>query len=143
MAKINVRAKGQRAEREAIKLLQPVVDKVYWEMGSKAPVLERNQMQTHRGGYDIVGIDWMSLEIKHQEQLSVEDWWEQCIMQTKPGQIPVLMYKQNNVKWRVRIVARVGDRTIPVEIGVEDFLMYFEYKLREKLINVRLVWGNG
>lgn len=127
MAKVNVRAKGQRAEREAIKLLQPVVDKVYKGRGLTPPLLERNQMQTHRGGYDLVGLEWLSMEIKHQEVLKVDEWWEQCIMQTRPGQIPVLMYKQNNIKWRVRVTARVGDRTIPVEIGVDDFLLYFEY----------------
>ena len=129
MAKVNVRAKGQRAEREAIKLLQPVVDKVYMRLGKEPPLLERNQMQTHRGGYDLVGLEWLSMEIKHQETLKVDEWWEQCIMQTRPGQMPVLMYKQNNVKWRVRIMSRVGDRTIPVEVSVEDFLLYFEYLL--------------
>ena len=134
MAKINVRQKGQRAEREVIRLLQPIVDKVYREVGKAPPLLERNQMQTHRGGYDIVGLEWLAPEIKHQERLQVDDWWHQCIMQTRAGQIPVLMYKQNNIKWRVRVVSRVGNRTIPVEIGVDDFLMYFEYMLMEWLI---------
>lgn len=123
---INVRQKGQRAEREAIKLLQPVIDTVYAEVGQEPPMLERNQQQTNKGGYDIIGLPWLALEIKHQKVLKIEAWWEQTLRQAKGKQMPVLMYKQNNGKWRVRINQQVGQRNIPVEISVGDFLLHFE-----------------
>ena len=101
------RDKGQRAERAAIKLLQPVVNKVYAKYGRDAPVLQRNQLQSHMGGEDMVGLLWLALEVKHQEALNVEAWWAQCVKQCKGIREPVLLYKQNNVKWRVRIWAAI------------------------------------
>ena len=71
------REKGKRAEREVVKLLQPVVTKVYQEAGKEIPLLERNLMQSHKGGHDIVGLEWMALEVKHHETLQISQWWEQ------------------------------------------------------------------
>ncbi len=126
---INVRQKGQRAERDAIKLLQPVIDRVYCLYGYEPPFLERNQQQTNRGGYDIIGLEWIALEIKHQEKLQVEQWWQQALRQTKNGQTTVLMYKRNNVSWRVRLRGSVGNTICTVEVDTQDFLNWFEERL--------------
>lgn len=139
---INVRAKGQRAERQIVQLLQPIVDTVYAEFGipkEKIPSIERNQNQSWKGGYDLIGLDWLAPEIKHQENLQVNAWWEQCKKQAKENQEPTLFYKQNNVKWRVRMFGALpcGDLkiTCPVEVSMESYLVYFEHRLRGILKN--------
>ena len=135
------RAKGQRAEREAVKLLQPIIDSVYAEFGvDQVPDLQRNQMQSHKGGYDIVGLDWLALEVKHQETLLINQWWVQTITQAGDSKVPVLIYKQNRVKWRVVMYGYLpvgGDwidwpRT-PVDITLESFLIYFRLMVANEL----------
>jgi hypothetical protein len=131
------RDKGQRGERLAISVLQPVVTKVYEERGLEVPKLERNLMQTMKGGHDIVGLDWLALEIKFQETLHINAWWSQTLRQAGETRVPVLMYKQSRVKWRVMLVGSlmigpngVGGRVrAPVDITLEDFLCYFERRI--------------
>jgi len=132
--------KGARAEREAIKLLQPIVDKVYFQYGMEAPVLQRNQMQSHMGGFDIVGVDWIALEIKHQETLHVNQWWEQTKRQAGKSRVPVLMYKMSRVGWMVRMRVRLpvqgmegGGIRVSASITLENFLAYFEARTHQAL----------
>lgn len=131
------RDKGQRAERAAIALLQPVVNKVYAAMGREAPELARNLMQSRNGGFDIAGLDWMALEIKHHETLSVKHWWAQTKIQAGQSRIPILMYKQNNVKFRVVMFGYLpaGAQRVrcPVDIELEAFLVYFEQMVKAQL----------
>lgn len=130
------RDKGQRAERQIIKMLQPIVDKVYLEAGlvNDTPSLERNLMQSNKGGYDIVGLEWLALEVKHQETLQVAQWWEQARRQAgDSGKVPVLIYKKNNVKWRVVMFAKLAppcSEWAEVDISVDSFLVYFEARVR-------------
>lgn len=142
------RNKGQRGEREVIKLLQPLVDKVYGEMHKNPPELERNLMQTAKGGFDIAGLNWMALEVKYQEAEHIEQWWTQCKEQAMgknrlTGEIqmvrePILFYRKNKVAWAVRMYGRldtgVGGVRIkaPVIISVESFLLWFEHRLRSE-----------
>jgi len=139
MSKINSRSKGQRAERLAIRLLQPVVTRVYESRGLEPPVLERNLMQSMKGGFDIVGLEWMALEIKHHETLQINRWWEQTLRQSGKSRVPVLMYKQNRVAWRVVMFGRLnigkngGSFRAPVDIALPDFLGYFEERLKYQI----------
>jgi len=127
--------KGKRGEREVVKLLQPVIDKQYKLLGLVSPELNRNLMQAKSGGHDLVGLDWLSLEVKYQEQNNVNQWWEQTTRQAdQSGGIPVLFYRKNHVKWRVRMKADVcADEfehvPLIVDIAVDDFLRWFECKL--------------
>lgn len=97
------RGKGQRGEREAATVFAewslPVCD----YMGEAGIELKRNLMQSRQGGYDLVGLDWLALEVKRHETLSVGAWWTQTLKQAGPGQIPVLMYRQNRTPWRFRV----------------------------------------
>lgn len=134
------RDKGQRAEREAIKLLQPIIDEEFQKQGKESPLLQRNQMQSHKGGYDIVGVDWLALEIKHQETLQLQQWWSQTTGQAGGDKEPILMYKQNRVKWRVVMYGYLpfgGDwidwQRVPVDITLEAFLLYFRQKVAREL----------
>lgn len=136
MSKSFARDKGQRAERAAVALLQPIVDKVYalaevpeadW------PKLIRNLQQTQSGGFDIAGLEWLALEIKHQENLNIPGWWRQTLQQAGTTRVPVLMYKRNNVAWRVMMFGYLPARDLsvkcPVDIALPDFLAYFENRL--------------
>lgn len=139
MAKNFAQCKGQRAERAVIDLLQPVVTQVYTEMGLDVPKLQRNTLQSDGGGYDIVGLDWLALEVKHQETLHINQWWSQCVEQSKGNREPVLFYKQNNVKFKVMmrgLLTTGGAQNVrcPVEVSVESFLLYFEHKLKKELM---------
>ncbi len=140
------RSKGQRAEREVIKLLQPVVNEVWQQVfGDKVggeweiPKLQRNTLQSDEGGFDIVGLQWMALEVKHQEKLQVEKWWEQTVRQAKGKAEPILMYKQNNVKFRVRVwvpiwVHGYGEHINEVvEMSLESFIRYLRKRLESEL----------
>lgn len=129
--------KGKRAEREIVKLLQPIIDKVYGEagiIGNDFPVLQRNTLQSDKGGYDIVGLDWLAIEVKHQEQLSINTWWQQTLKQTKSGQMPTLFYRKNNVKWKVVIITGAwlgqGYMAVRSTLDLEEYLEFFERRLR-------------
>lgn len=129
--------KGKRAEREVVKLLQPVVTEVYLSLGLEAPVIERNLMQAHRGGCDLAGLDWLALEVKHQEAEQMASWWDQCKRQAGTNREAVLFYRRNNVKWRVRMFGHLcvgGSRVrCPVDISVDAFLAYLRVRLMAEL----------
>lgn len=97
--------KGKRGEREVVKLLQPIVDKVYsaYPMLGDAPAIQRNTLQSDKGGFDLVGLDWLAPEVKFQESFNLSGWWAQTERQAATHQTPVLIYRRSRVSWRVRI----------------------------------------
>lgn len=131
--------KGKRGEREIVKLLQPIVDKVYAEypvMGDP-PKLLRNTLQSAIGGFDILGLEWMAPEVKFCETPSPGRWWKQTIAQAGEGQEPVLFYRKTHVAWKVRMLmfARIGKKEFysPADIEIDAFLYYFEHRLHGEL----------
>lgn len=132
---VNSRSKGQRGEREVVAMLQPTIDRVYEAAGREPPQLERNLMQSRAGGYDIVGIEWLALEVKRVEVEWSNSWWEQAKRQARPGQLPVLLYRMNRRKWSVRIhgYLHVGTSEavkVDADVDVEAFLVWFEKMLK-------------
>jgi hypothetical protein len=129
--------KGKRGEREVVKLLQPVVDKVFSARGLEPPTLFRNKNQSFQGGYDIDGIDWLALEVKRQETLNINAWWKQSVRQASKEQVPVLIYKQNHKPWKVQMFGYLQCEQLrvktKVEISCDAFLVYFETKMAEIL----------
>jgi hypothetical protein len=129
--------KGKRGEREVCKMLQPIVDKVYLERGLDIPKLERNLMQSMKGGHDIVGLDWMALEVKHCEVLSLNSWWEQARRQAAKRKVPILLYRKTRCAWWCMVNGRIpigfegvgGWVKAPVTISLADFLVYFEKRM--------------
>ena len=134
------RNKGQRGEREVINLCQPIVDEVCVEYGVESPQLSRNLVQSQNGGHDIVGLDWLALEVKFQETFHINQWWEQTTRQAGEDQEPVLVYRKSRAKWRVmmfgEIVSGAVRIRIPVDITFEAFLGYMKvrvgYELRKQ-----------
>lgn len=136
MAGNRSRNKGQSGEREIIKLLCPIIKEVYEKYSSlEIPMLERNQNQSNLGGYDIIGIDWMALEIKRQETLNLNAWWEQTLKQAKQYQTPVLIFRQNNKPWNVllQLEIDIGCRVL-AQISFADFAKWFKLRLKSQLL---------
>ena len=130
------RNKGQRGEREVVKLIQPVVNKVYEGRGLEPPAIERNLMQSRSGGYDIVGLEWLALEVKFQESLSVDQWWQQTIQQTKCGQVPVLIYRKSHVKWKVMMPVSITPACqVRGIVDLDAFLLFLEQRILFSLIS--------
>ena len=137
MGGLTSRNKGKRGEREVVKLSQPIVDNAYTSAGLEPPILERNLMQSHRGGYDIVGLEFLALEVKFQEQITINAWWRQTTEQAGQNRVPVLIYRKSRVAWRVvmygTLAAGVDKLRVPVDISLEDFLVWFDARLSYEL----------
>lgn len=130
---VHVVNKGKAGEREAIKFLQPTIDQVYAQLGQQAPELFRNQNQSALGGYDIDGLPWLALEIKRQEQLNLNKWWEQVNKACGEGQTPIVMFRQNRKQWRFLMdvwlhTGGTGHMKVRAEVTKEDFLKWFREK---------------
>ena len=107
---INIRQKGAQAEREVAKIHNKFFAANGFVDSCGEPLtLKRNQMQTFGGGYDLVGIPFLALEVKRQEKLSMGVWWRQTLRQTKQGQTPVLFYRQSRKPWEIRVPENIFD----------------------------------
>jgi len=109
------RDKGARAEREVKDMHNDFFERIGYAIR-----LERNQMQTLNGGYDLVGLTFLAIEVKMQETFSLPAWWKQTLEQARPGQYPILFYRRNRVPWRVRMAGHI--RAIPVGPVLDDVL---------------------
>lgn len=152
------RDKGARGEREVIRILQPVVDEVCAEVGMPSFELIRDTRQRFEAKhYDVFGLPWMAFEVKYREDMSgIESWWKQTRDACRPGQIPVMFYRRNHGRWRVRMRAPIsvvkggwspGDGTGPedtyhrpvrvsmtMDVRLSDWLVWFRVKLKYELI---------
>ena len=133
------RNKGKRGERGVIDLLQPVVTEVYALFEKDAPKLKRNTLQSDGSGSDIAGLPWAAIEVKNQEVLQLERWWQQTLEQAGYDKEPILFYKRNHIDWNVRMFGMLGmpscSFTVPVIVKVPDFLAWFRLRLTQELQN--------
>lgn len=134
---INIRTKGQNGEREVAKFLNDIYAEVYEELGLTLPekdIAQRRQNQSAVGGSDLDNTCGYSIEVKRQEALQINTWWQQCIKSANEDRkLPVLMYKQNRKKWRVVLymynMRLFGSEEITyhrAEISLEDFAVIFK-----------------
>lgn len=124
------RNKGKVAERAVVNMLNDVIVRLMANEpeGARRATMSRNLEQVRKGGCDVIGLDWASIEVKHHKVLAIPSWWAQTVRQTKPGQQPILIYKQNRTKWRVRMLGRagtLGDLECIIDISIDDFLKWF------------------
>jgi hypothetical protein len=140
---LNARAKGQRGEREVVKILQATVDSVRNGLGIGPITLQRNTLQAHQGGEDIHGLDGFAVEVKFCETLQLRQWWDQTLRQAaKRGAVPVLFYRKTKQAWacKVRLYANTPYDTDQVEIdaemSLEDFLNWFEEAYKEVITHI-------
>lgn len=92
MGKINSRAKGANGEREISRLIR--------ERGYN---VRRGQQFSGLEGEDVVGLDYIHLEVKRVENLNIDKAMEQSIRDSKAGQIPTVFHRKNNKKWKVTL----------------------------------------
>ena len=129
------RNKGIRGEREVIDMLQPVVNTVYAKMNMEPPLLQRNTLQSDRGGFDVVGLEWLAIEVKRQESKFQNAWWQQAVMQAK-GKEVALFYRCSHAPWTVR--KQTPGRAV-IEMTQEESLLYFAARLERALKNERVL----
>lgn len=146
--RINVRAKGQRGEREVITILQTVVDRVRAKFGAEKIVLQRNVLQAHMGGCDLHGLVGFAVEVKFVETETLGQWWKQCLRQaedlSKTAQgvptVPILFYRASRQPWQVKFRAfvatplDVNQVEMDLETSLDNFLRWFEDAYEEQMI---------
>jgi hypothetical protein len=123
------RNKGKRGEREVINMLQPIVDMLCKNAEVERIVLERDLMQSGRGGHDVVGLPGLAIEVKNCKTLALESWWKQTLQQAGSDKEPILFYKVARVGWRVRarlLVMASGSRArVIADIDLAQYLTIF------------------
>lgn len=133
---INIRDKGANGEREVATAMNKIIESVLKDHGIAIPlkpIIQRNQNQTAVGGYDLTGPFGLGIEIKRQEALSVNTWWQQCLTACKiNADRPMLIYRKNKQKWSVVTLVDVPvgtdgshARGIRAEMSWDDFLRWF------------------
>lgn len=140
MTSINIRQKGANAERDLAIELNAIVNLVLKERGypmPAKPIIQRNQNQSAVGGSDLTFPIPIALEVKRQEQLSINTWWKQCEVAAKEfGGVPILIYRQSRKPWTVvmNVDVPVGTRGahlagVRATISFDDFKAWFRYSL--------------
>jgi Holliday junction resolvase len=142
---INIRQKGQEGEREIQRALEPIVRRVMqatqagnYPLPDK-PIVQRNQNQSAVGGNDLSNTFGMSIEVKRQEQLSVNTWWQQCTAAAeRNNEHPVLLYRQNRKKWRCVTLVWLhlpggAQQQVRAEFDFDTFLHWFEQWVLRKI----------
>lgn len=144
---INARNKGQQGEREVADMLNALIYTVMKDLKytdeectRALSTVQRNQNQSAVGGNDLTNCFGMSIEVKRQEQLSVNTWWAQCCAAAeRNNEMPVLMYRQNRKPWHVRTYGWInlpGTKHIRfvVEFDIDSFETWFREWVRAKLL---------
>ena len=144
MKAASVRAKGQNGERDVCAFLQKGVDEVYSFNRLEPPALHRNLQQTQNGGFDIAGLPWIAIEVKHHAKIEpglLVKWWEQTLRQAGETFEPVLFYRSNRNPFRVRMFQywQAGDKTgkMLVDISSNDFMTWFRWRLHFELARLK------
>ncbi len=139
---INPRTKGAGGEREIADDLNYIVYSVMKELGYDKPSItsiQRNQNQSAVGGADLTGTFKLAIEVKRQEVLSVNTWWDQCVKSAQArNELPVLLYRQNGKKWHCVLMVRVAiadsmETSVRGEISYDDFKAIFRARVRHML----------
>lgn len=51
-------------------------------------------------GEDVVGLDYIHIEVKRVQALNLDEAMEQAKRDSKDNQIPVVFHRKNNKKWK-------------------------------------------
>lgn len=131
-SRINVRAKGQRGEREVVDILQKLVSTIRSQYQLGDVLVQRNQNQSWQGGPDLHGLEGFAIEVKYQEQDWNNAWWKQTVEQGEKFKgVPILFYRRNGAKWKVMMrvfvnTPRDNDQIeMDVTVSLGDFTTWF------------------
>ena len=134
---INIRSKGQNGEREIADKLNEIYQQLLIENGipikdKRDLPFQRNQNQSAVGGSDLSNPFLLEIEVKRQETLSINSWWNQCLAAAdRTGGEPILIYRQNRKSWRVIMWSQLepfsGEiMTVRSDISFDDFLLWIK-----------------
>ncbi|MDP6770877.1 MAG: hypothetical protein QF704_09305, partial [Anaerolineales bacterium] len=90
------------------------------------------------GGHDVIGLTGCALEVKRQETLNVNAWWEQTVEQSKSNMLPkpqwpVLFYRKNHCPWSVVVLLAMindefnGDDSVTT-VNLDTFIKIYEWR---------------
>lgn len=112
------RSKGANGERELFRLLSD-------HLGT---IIKRNLSQTRNGGADSLDLPGYAIEVKRQEAIRLDAWWQQCVEQAiAQERVPMLAYRQSRKPWRIILPLWHVATDLPpatgyrVEMGIEEF----------------------
>ena len=106
--------------------------------------LKRHGYYQHQSGPDqlqwwdrLIGCYGLAVEVKRQETLSLNTWWKQCeLSANRDNSVPVLIYRQNKQKWRVRTYLWIplpgGTRWKPLQGQVGSLSAYWFHRIGSK-----------
>lgn len=145
---LHAQNKGKEGEREVARVLNSIIKDCLIKHGLPIPdrdVVQRNQNQSAVGGNDLTNCFGFSIEVKRQEQLSVNTWWKQTVEAAKANnETPVLVYRQNRKAWRVVTMAWLplpaadsswASTSARVEFDWDTFQSWFREWVDRKLQN--------
>lgn len=100
------RVKGANGEREFFALSNAAVKDVRWRYRDRSGlVFFRHPAPRHGKGQpdnsDPHGVLPVTIEVKRVEKPQFKRWIEKLQQQTRPGQVPVLAWRQNGKPWTV------------------------------------------
>ena len=150
---VNIRNKGASAEREVINIFigsMQLVEQRLQNQGINCPAysesIQRNALQTHKGGHDIHGLPCISVEVKRCETLAINAWWDQCTEQATRagGLVPVLIYRQSRREWRVISWVCLTDGAqqdptvtwLRAEYSLSDFMVWYSTLYQKFLLSM-------
>ena len=137
---LNIRQKAAAAERDVANIHNYFFkDKKLKNSDGGILTLKRNLMQSAEGGYDLIGLSFLALEVKRQEILSLPAWWRQTTKQAACGQSPVLWFKQSRKPWRVILPVDIGLPPKPLtkdllksEVTIERYFKWLKGKIENE-----------
>lgn len=91
---INSKDKGKRGEREVVDILKT--------HGYENARRTAQYCGNTGDASDVVGLPGFHIEVKHQEQVRLDDWWAQAVRDSEgTGDIPIVVHRKNGQKWKV------------------------------------------
>lgn len=144
---INVVEKGKNGERELYHVLNGIVMQAMRELGfpedqvtRAATTIQRNQNQSAVGGADLTNTFGLAIEVKRQEILNINSWWNQVkAAAARNDEKPVLIFRQNHKAWRVIVEGGIplpGNQwlaPIRMEMDWGMFMVYFKELVKRKI----------
>lgn len=89
------RRKGKVGELEVVNLLKA--------HGLKAQRTAPLQAAAGSSDADVIGVEGVHLEVKRQERVEIDKWCAQAELAAKPTDVPAVVWRRNNQKWRVAL----------------------------------------
>lgn len=142
-------AKGAKAERDVLGAFRDVMRNVEedlnaqgFEFVARSGFATRKRLEKGTSNRDLGNIPLISIEVKRREKLAISEWWAQAARQADQGELPVLVYRQNNEAWRVRTWVALTDPHaaivdyVQAETSLPDFLAYYAKLYRQYLLGV-------